>query len=66
MALEGALRKIEAPMKESENWVFRLSVVVSGENVAGMDATVEPTGTYSWPLAAPMIVIVRPTCSLDS
>jgi len=43
---------------------FRLIPVVSGENVGGMDAAVEPTGTYSRRFAEEMIRIIRPTCSL--
>jgi hypothetical protein len=40
--------------------------VVSGENVGGMDAAVEPTGTYSRRFPEEMIGIVRPTCRLCS
>jgi len=43
---------------------FKLISVVSGENAGGVNASVEPPGTYSRRFPEEMIGIIRPRCSL--
>jgi hypothetical protein len=44
--------------------LLKLISVVSGGNVGGMDAAIEPTGTYSRRFPEEMIGIIRTTYSL--
>ena len=66
-ALQFTLRNlVQHAVSVTNGTYLELISVISGENVGGMDAAVEPTGTYSRRFPEEIIGNIRPTFSLRS